>query len=165
MDIDELELGTRADGVLKEAGIDTVEDLCLFTRDQLLHLGNFGRKSLDEVENALKERSLCLNRGPANPQLLVSSIKVGPRFNLAFSVLNGDRAGLARYTVRELAQIQDSLLEVMSQSTGLPRKRLLNINGHVGVLRSVHESILEKSQEPSKAKEPQSDPNVRDQQK
>ena len=118
VEIDELELSTRADGVLKEAGIDTVEDLCLFTRDQLLHLGNFGRKSLDEVENTLKERSLCPNRGPANPQLLVSSIKVGQRFNLAFSVLNGDRASLARYTVRELARTQDSLLEVVSQSTG-----------------------------------------------
>ena len=61
MDIDELPLGTRAYGVLKKAGVDTVEDLCLFTAEQLLHLGNFGQKSLDEVEQALQERSLCLH--------------------------------------------------------------------------------------------------------
>ena len=164
MHINELELSYRADRVLKEAGIDTVEDLCLFTRDQLLHLGNFGRKSLDEVDNALKGRSLSLNRGPANPRLLVSSIKVG-RFNLAFSVLNGDRASLARYTVRELAQIQNSLLEVASQLDERPRRRLLIINGHVGVLRSIHESILENGPEPSKAAKPQSDSNARDEQK
>ena len=145
MDIDELELGARAYGVLKEAGIDTVEDLCLFTAEQLLHLGNFGQKSLDEVVRTLKERSLSLHSGLADTRLLVSSIKVGPRFNLACSVSNSDRASLAKYTVRELAEIQDSLLQAASQLDGQQRRRLLMINGHVGMLRSVHQTILEES--------------------
>ena len=67
---------------------------------------------------------------------------------------------MAKYTVRELAKIQDSLLEVGSQLNGQQRKRLLIINGHVGLLRSVHETILAQGQEPSKAEEPQFDPNV-----
>lgn len=58
MDIEELDLGGRAYGVLKGARIDTAEDLCLFTAQQLMHLGNFGKKSLAEVQRALEEHSL-----------------------------------------------------------------------------------------------------------
>jgi hypothetical protein len=97
--------------------------------------------------------------GSADPRLVLSFVRVGSRFNLAFSVSNRDRASLAEYTVRELAKIQDSLLEVGSQLNGQQRKRLLIINGHVGMLRSVHETILAQGREPSKAEEPQFDPN------
>ena len=155
MDIDELKLGARADGVLKRAGIDTVEDLCRFTAEQLLRLGNFGKKSLSEVEEVLKERSLSLHGGPADPRLLVSSIKVS-RLNLAFSVSNRSNASVAKYTIRELAQIEDSLLRLASQLEGQQRRRLLIINGHVGLLPSVHEAILEQSPAPSEAEAPQS---------
>jgi predicted RecB family nuclease len=156
MAIDELLLGVRAYGVLKKAGIDTVEDLCRFTPEQLPHLGNFGQKSLDEVEQVLKERSLSLHRGPTDPRLLVSSIEVGPRLNLAFSVSSRDRASLAKYTVRELVQIEDSLVQVTSQLSGQQRRRLLIINGHLGLRRSVHETILPEGPRPSEAEAPQS---------
>ena len=60
MDIEELEVSNRAYTVLKGAAIDTVEDLCLFTGEQLMRLGNFGKKSLDEVRRAL-ERTLAFS--------------------------------------------------------------------------------------------------------
>jgi hypothetical protein len=61
MDIEELTIGVRAYNALKNAGIDTVEDLCLFTGEQLMHLGSFGRKSLEDVQCALAEHSLSLS--------------------------------------------------------------------------------------------------------
>ena len=65
--IEELVVGARAYNVLKDAGIDTVEDLCLFTGEQLKRLGNFGRKSLDDVQSALSEHSLSPYRTSRSP--------------------------------------------------------------------------------------------------
>lgn len=162
MNIEELPLGTRAYGVLKAAGIDTIEELCLFTAEQLRRLGNFGQKSLDEVKDALKERSLSLNTGPANSRLLLSFPATrGTRFNLA-SVSDLDCERLARYTVRELASIQESLLRLASQLTEQPRRRLLSLSGHVDVLRSIHETVLAQSTEQLKAEGRQDDPDMSD---
>ncbi|MBV8905419.1 MAG: hypothetical protein JOZ22_17455 [Acidobacteriia bacterium] len=118
MDIEELTIGVRAYNALKSAGIDTVEDLCLFTGKQLMHLGSFGRKSLEEVQYALTEHSLSLHRGPADTRWLVSFPGAGRRFNLGLSASNRDRESLARYSVRELARIQESLLLLASHLTG-----------------------------------------------
>ncbi len=160
MDIEELVVGTRAYNVLKGAGIDTVEDLCLFTGEQLMHLGNFGQKSLDDVQRALSEHSLSLHTGPAHPRLLLSFPGVGARFNLGLTVSNRNRESLAAYSVRELARTQESLLLLASQLTGQTRRRLLMINGHVGMLRSVHETVLGKSAEQFEDEESPSDPNL-----
>lgn len=159
MDIEELPLGTRAYGVLKDAGIDTVEDLCLFTSEQLLHLGNFGQKCLAEVKNALKERSLSLYAGPADARLVLSFPGTGPRFNLGLSASRDDRESLAAYTVRELAAIQESVLMLAQKLSGQPRRRLLLINGHLGMLEAVHETVLGKPSEQEQGK-PQGDPNL-----
>src|SRR6266496_4205566 len=105
MDIEELDVGGRAYGVLKGAGIDTVEDLCLFTAEQLLRLANFGQRSLDEVKHALEEHSFSLHTGPPDSRLMFSFPRVGARFNIALSTVNRDRESLASYTVRELCQI------------------------------------------------------------
>ena len=56
---------------------------------------------------------------------------------------------------RELAQIEDSLLQAASRLDGQLRSRLLIINGHLGLLRSVHEAILAEGPEPSIAEAPQ----------
>ena len=153
MDIEELTIGVRAYNALKSAGIDTVEDLCLFTGKQLMHLGSFGRKSLEDVECALAEHSLSLHDGPADTRLLISFPGAGRRFNLGLSASNRDRESLARYSARELARIQESLLLLTSHLTGQMRKRLLSINGHVGMLRSVHETVLGKSAEQLEAED------------
>lgn len=72
MEIEELTLSARRYGVLKTIGIDTVEDLCLLTAEQLLGLGNFGEKSLHEVKQALETHSLSLSAGPPDTSLLMS---------------------------------------------------------------------------------------------
>jgi hypothetical protein len=159
MDIEQLVMGARAYKALKGAGIDTVEDLCLFTGEQLMHLGNFGKKSLEDVQCALAEHSRSLHTGPADTRLLVSFPGAGRRFNLGLSASNRDRESLALYTVRELARIQESLILLASHSTGQTRKRLLMINGHVGMLRSVHETVLGKSAEQLEPDQLQTDPN------
>jgi hypothetical protein len=110
MNIEEVVMGARAYNVLKDAGIDTAEDLCLFTGEQLMRLGNFGRKSLDDVQSALSEHSLSLHTGAADPRLIVSFPGVGRRFNLGLSAANSGCESLAAYTARELARVQESLL-------------------------------------------------------
>ena len=49
MNIDELELSVRSYNCLKRAGINTVEELCNKTPEDMMKVRNLGRKSLEEV--------------------------------------------------------------------------------------------------------------------
>jgi DNA-directed RNA polymerase subunit alpha len=60
MSIDELELSVRSYNCLKRAGINTVEELCSKTSDDMMKVRNLGRKSLEEVLQKLKELGLQL---------------------------------------------------------------------------------------------------------
>ena len=61
MNIDELELSVRSYNCLKRAGINTVEELCSRTSEDMMKVRNLGRKSLEEVLAKLKELGLKLN--------------------------------------------------------------------------------------------------------
>ena len=61
MNIDELELSVRSYNCLKRAGINTVEELCSRTSEDMMKVRNLGRKSLKEVLAKLKELGLQLN--------------------------------------------------------------------------------------------------------
>ena len=63
MNIDELELSVRSYNCLKRAGINTVEELCNRTSEDMMKVRNLGRKSLEEVLAKLKELNLELNHG------------------------------------------------------------------------------------------------------
>ncbi|MCR4685798.1 MAG: DNA-directed RNA polymerase subunit alpha [Lachnospiraceae bacterium] len=63
MNIDELELSVRSYNCLKRAGINTVEELCNKTSEDMMKVRNLGRKSLEEVLGKLKELGLQLNVG------------------------------------------------------------------------------------------------------
>ena len=60
MNIDELELSVRSYNCLKRAGINTVEELCSRTPEDMMKVRNLGRKSLEEVLAKLKELGLSL---------------------------------------------------------------------------------------------------------
>ena len=64
MNIDELELSVRSFNCLKRAGINTVEELCAKTADDMMKVRNLGRKSLEEVLAKLKELGLELSTAP-----------------------------------------------------------------------------------------------------
>ena len=61
MNIDELELSVRSYNCLKRAGINTVEELCNRTSEDMMKVRNLGRKSSEEVLAKLKELGLQLN--------------------------------------------------------------------------------------------------------
>ena len=63
MSIDELELSVRSYNCLKRAGINTVQELCNKTPEEMMKVRNLGRKSLEEVLEKLKELGLKLNNG------------------------------------------------------------------------------------------------------
>ena len=63
MNIDELELSVRSYNCLKRAGINTVEELCNKTSEDMMKVRNLGRKSLEEVLAKLKELGLQLSPG------------------------------------------------------------------------------------------------------
>jgi DNA-directed RNA polymerase subunit alpha len=63
MSIAELELSVRSYNCLKRAGINTVEELCNKTSEDMMKVRNLGRKSLEEVLGKLKELGLQLNVG------------------------------------------------------------------------------------------------------
>ncbi|MBX7245055.1 MAG: DNA-directed RNA polymerase subunit alpha [Candidatus Sumerlaeaceae bacterium] len=56
--IEELELSVRSYNCLEAAGIKTIRDLVQKTEGEMLKYRNFGRKSLTEIKNILKEMSL-----------------------------------------------------------------------------------------------------------
>lgn len=58
--IEELELGVRSYNCLKREGIQTVGDLISKTEAELLNIPNFGKKSIDEVQEKLTARGLGL---------------------------------------------------------------------------------------------------------
>ncbi len=60
MNIDELELSVRSYNCLKRAGINTVEELCNKTSEDMMKVRNLGRKSLEEVLAKLNELGLAL---------------------------------------------------------------------------------------------------------
>ncbi len=63
MSIDELELSVRSYNCLKRAGINTVQELCSKTQDDMMKVRNLGRKSLEEVLAKLHELGLGLSSG------------------------------------------------------------------------------------------------------
>ena len=63
MNIDELELSVRSYNCLKRAGINTVEELCNKTADDMMKVRNLGRNSLEEVLGKLSELGLQLRTG------------------------------------------------------------------------------------------------------
>jgi DNA-directed RNA polymerase subunit alpha len=58
--IEELELGVRSYNCLKRAGIQTVGELIRKSESELNAIPNFGRKSIEEVEETLRARGLGL---------------------------------------------------------------------------------------------------------
>ena len=60
MTIDELELSVRSYHCLKRAGINTVEELCNKSPEEMMKVRNLGKKSLDEVLAKLNELGLKL---------------------------------------------------------------------------------------------------------
>lgn len=58
MSIEELDLSVRSYNCLKRAGINTVEELTQKTEEDMIKVRNLGRKSLEEVEQKLKELGL-----------------------------------------------------------------------------------------------------------
>jgi DNA-directed RNA polymerase alpha subunit len=60
--IHELELTVRAGNCLSLYRIETIEQLCSYTEAQLYTLQNMGRKTVDEIKDALRERGLRLKR-------------------------------------------------------------------------------------------------------
>lgn len=59
--IDHLELSVRSNNCLRSAGIEFIYELVLKTEDELLKTKNFGRKSLSEIKDTLKDLHLSLN--------------------------------------------------------------------------------------------------------
>ena len=58
--IEELELGVRSYNCLKRVGIETIGDLTSKSENELVAIPNFGRKSIEEVREALAQHGLML---------------------------------------------------------------------------------------------------------
>ncbi|MCI0183820.1 MAG: DNA-directed RNA polymerase subunit alpha [Acidibacillus sp.] len=60
MTIEELDLSVRSYNCLKRAGINTVQELCSKTEDEMMKVRNLGRKSLEEVQEKMEQLGLTL---------------------------------------------------------------------------------------------------------
>lgn len=63
LNIDEMELSVRSYNCLKRAAINTVQELCAYTPEELQKVRNLGKKSLEEIYAKLDELGLSLNGG------------------------------------------------------------------------------------------------------
>ena len=66
MTIDDMDLSVRSYNCLKRANINTVEDLCSKTEEEMMKVRNLGRKSLEEVINKLAMMGLSLASDDSN---------------------------------------------------------------------------------------------------
>ena len=57
--VEELELSVRSANCLKNAGIRTLRELVQKTEKEMLETKNFGRKSLNEIKEILREKGLA----------------------------------------------------------------------------------------------------------
>lgn len=62
LSIDDLDLSVRSSNCLRRAGINTVEELCQKTEEDMMKVRNLGRKSLDEVKKKLFDLGLSLRK-------------------------------------------------------------------------------------------------------
>ena len=62
LSIDDLDLSVRSSNCLRRAGINTVEELCQKTEEDMMKVRNLGRKSLDEVKKRLFDLGLSLRK-------------------------------------------------------------------------------------------------------
>jgi len=58
--VSELELSVRSGNCLREARIKTIGELVTKTEQEMLQYRNFGKKSLQEIEEIIKEMGLSL---------------------------------------------------------------------------------------------------------
>ncbi|MBO5769830.1 MAG: DNA-directed RNA polymerase subunit alpha, partial [Spirochaetales bacterium] len=72
--VEELELTVRSSNCLKNAGIKTIGDLAKKTEEEIAKTRNFGKKSLSEIKEKLREWGLTL--GMTDFSVLKTSIKV-----------------------------------------------------------------------------------------
>ncbi|KAG6540743.1 hypothetical protein Mapa_017879 [Marchantia paleacea] len=54
--IDQLELPARAYNCLKKVNVHTIADLLTYSEDDLIKIKNFGKKSVEQVLEALRKR-------------------------------------------------------------------------------------------------------------
>ena len=60
--IEDLELSVRSYNCLKRAGIATVDELTQKTEEEMIHVRNLGKKSLQEVKDKIKELGLSFRQ-------------------------------------------------------------------------------------------------------
>ena len=60
--IEDLELTVRSYNCLKRAGIATVEDLTQKTEDEMAHVRNLGKKSLQEIKDKIQQMGLSFKQ-------------------------------------------------------------------------------------------------------
>ncbi|MDD2297204.1 MAG: DNA-directed RNA polymerase subunit alpha [Sphaerochaetaceae bacterium] len=72
--VEELELTVRSSNCLKNANIKTIGDLTKKTEDEIAKTRNFGKKSLAEIKDKLKEWNLSL--GMTDYSVLKNSIRI-----------------------------------------------------------------------------------------
>lgn len=63
MTLEELELSVRSYNCLKRAGIGTLREISEMTFDELCHVRNLGKKSIDEISCILTRHGLSFRKG------------------------------------------------------------------------------------------------------
>ncbi|MDR2739763.1 MAG: DNA-directed RNA polymerase subunit alpha [Treponema sp.] len=74
--VEELELSVRSSNCLKNANIKTIGELTRKTEDDIAKTRNFGKKSLQEIKEKLKEWNL--NFGITDINLLKNAVEIAP---------------------------------------------------------------------------------------
>jgi DNA-directed RNA polymerase subunit alpha len=75
--VDQLELSVRSSNCLKNANIKTIGELTRKTEDDIAKTRNFGKKSLQEIKEKLKEWNLSL--GIVDMNVLRNAVRVTPQ--------------------------------------------------------------------------------------
>ena len=108
--VEELELTVRSSNCLKNANIRTIGDLTKKTEDEIAKTRNFGKKSLSEIKEKLKEWNLSL--GMTDYSVLKTAIKVRKALkrNMVTSLFRYERIETTKAKALEVRKMAEKMI-------------------------------------------------------
>lgn len=155
--IDELFLSVRASNVLINAGVEKIGELARLTENQLLRLPNCGRKSVEEIKDALQTMGLHLGMTVTegdlkwdhlNPRDLVSSLS--NRQKCFADLEESEKAKMFlkitnfNFTTRTKNVLSNAKISIVGDLISRSRKELLSLSGSGRTSLSEIESELQR---------------------
>lgn len=143
MNIDKLELSVRAYNCLKRAGVNTVEDLCNKTSEDMMQVRNLGRICLEEVCKVMEVNGLKFREPEEEPITIKGVITATITDSLLEFESNAESAALSKWGYNK-EDVEKCLLELdRYRATRLTPEETVHIKDEANEWRDAYMKMKE----------------------